>query len=100
MRIVAAAIKYRLKSDPTTERYVQGPNHAYCIEWFSCADIPQRDRVDGDEQGFMTDAGDFVDRRAAYDIAEKAGQLRSPRADRTLYSEFVDYTKQEIRNRY
>lgn len=93
MKIVAAAIRYRLKSDPDTERYVQGANHAQCIEWFSCADIYQKDRVDGDESGFMTDAGDFVDRKTAYEIAERAGQLKCVRDDRVLYSEYVNYTK-------
>lgn len=93
MKIAAAAIRYRLKTDPNTERYVQGANHAQCIEFFSFAEIYQRDRVDGDESGFMTDAGDFVDRRTAYEIAEKAGQLKCCRDDRVLYSEYVDYTK-------
>jgi len=93
MKIVASAIRYRLKSDPDTERYVQGDNHAQCIEWFSRSDIYQKDRVDGDESGFMTDAGDFVDRKTAYEIAERSGQLKCVRDDRVLYSEYVNYTK-------
>lgn len=91
MKIVAAAIRYRLKSDPHTERYVQGNNHAQCIEQFSLAGIYQRDRIPSDESGFMTDAGDFVDRTTAYEIAERQGQLKSVREDRVLYSEFVNY---------
>lgn len=96
MKIAAAAIRYRLKAEPDVERYVQGPNHAYCIEWFASAGIYQRDRVDGDTSGFMTDVGDFVDRKTAYEIAERAGQLKCLREDRTLYSEFVNYKIDKI----
>lgn len=38
-------------------------------------------------QGFLTSKGTFVDRSTAYDIAEKAGQLKASDSQRVLYSE-------------
>ncbi len=38
-------------------------------------------------QGFVTDAGDFVDRKTAARIAVKAGQITRPQWGSRLYSE-------------
>lgn len=91
-KISCACIKFRLKSDPLTDRYIEGNSHADCISWFSFADIPARDRsTDEEVQGFMTTSGRFVDRSEAYEIAKAAGQLSYERPDKTLYSEFCNY---------
>lgn len=91
-KIKCAAIRYALKNSPADIKYTWGANHAQCIQWFACAEIYQRDRVPEVEQsGFLTTDGEFVDRKTAYEIAEAAGQLRCPREDRILYSEFCKY---------
>lgn len=91
-RIKSACIKYQLKSDPGTDRYVEGSSHADCISWFSAADLYIRERIPEKEvQGFMTTEGRFIDRIEAYRIAEEAGQLTHSRKDQVLYSEFCIY---------
>lgn len=91
-RIKSACIKYQLKSDQGTDRYVEGASHADCISWFSAADLYIRDRVPEKEvQGFMTTEGRFIDRIEAYRIANEAGQLTHSRRDQVLYSEFCIY---------
>ena len=49
-----------------------------------------------EQSGLLTNEDRFVDREEAYKIAEAAGQLKSPRIDRTLYSEFCNYLPDSI----
>jgi len=91
-RIKAAAIKYRLKGQEEFD-IVWGPNHAYCINWFSFADIYRSMRdLKNEQQGFLTNTERFVDRVEALEIAINAGQIdkETYRYDE-LYSEFVRY---------
>lgn len=90
MKIKAAAIRYRLKSDPETDKVVWGYNHSYCYDWLSAADIYSFMRIpEHEEEGFLTDTGEFVDRYRAYEIAKEAGQLQYEREDKRLISEMV-----------
>ncbi|RUV69696.1 MAG: hypothetical protein EOR26_05215 [Mesorhizobium sp.] len=41
----------------------------------------------GEDQGFLTSTGRFVDRKHAVDIARAAGQIETPRWPPDLYSE-------------
>lgn len=94
-RITAAAIKYFLKIDPDTPQIVKGANHAQCIEWFGLAELYRPLRVmEKEEQGFLTSTGRFVNRREAYVIASRSGQLVSncpSYCEGHLYSEYVNY---------
>ena len=38
-KIKCATIKYRLKDDPETDRFVDSCNHAWCIESLAAADL-------------------------------------------------------------
>ena len=77
-KISSAAIKFYLKSDPDNAQYTWGANHGQCIEWFGCMGYYTTMRcMDKEVQGFMTTLGRFVDRKEAYQIAKKAGQLIS-----------------------
>lgn len=90
-RIQNACIKWRYINS-TEVKYAVGWNHAQCMDWFSTADIPAKDRdLDFEKYGFLTTSDRFVDRKEAYKIAKTAGQLRFERDDETLYSEFVKY---------
>lgn len=92
MKIACAAIKYRTLDDPSTVKYVSGRRHSDCIAQFAEMGLLAKYRVD-EESGFMTDAGDFVDRKTAYEIAERHNQLIAEREDRVLYSEFVNLSQ-------
>ena len=72
-RIIAAAI---MKGG----RIFVGSRHHIII---NCADPPGSLR--GGEQGFITDTGEFVNRRDAADIAYFCGQIEKPKL--TLFSE-------------
>lgn len=75
-KIKSAAIKYFLKSDPETPRVAYGYDHSQCIRYFSLAEYYSSMRCTEKEvQGFLTTTNRFVDRREAYQIAKKAGQL-------------------------
>lgn len=75
-KINSAAIKYFLKSDPETPCITWGASHGQCIEWFSFAGYYSSMRcMDKEVQGFLTTTGRFVDRKEAYQIAKKQGQL-------------------------
>lgn len=88
MRIKAAAIRYRLKSEPDMDKVVWGPYHYSCRDWFMLADIyPSMRILDLEEEGFLTDTGKFVDRYRAYEIAKEAGQLKYEDASKRLISE-------------
>lgn len=92
-RIAGAAIKWR-KKDETEERIVHGINHAYCIDWFSCAELYSSKRdMEFEKQGFITTDGRFVDRSETLYIARCAGQIPSNYDKSLLYSEYVDYSK-------
>lgn len=91
-RIKCAAIRWCYANESSADSIVTGANHAQCIEWFGMADIYRNQRnLDVEEQGFLTTADRFVDRKEAYMIAEAAGQLNSTRSDRILYSEYCNY---------
>ena len=91
-KIKCAAIQYYLKSDPDTPRITWGANHAQCINWFSFADIYTSERImDKELQGFLTTEDRFADRKEAYQIAKREGQLHFEREDGVLFSEFCDY---------
>lgn len=89
-KILCAAIKY-------SGGVILGPNHANCL--FMLAEIrgTHASRAD-DEQGFVTTTNRFVDRKEAYDIAEREGQLtgKNPSRQRILYSEFCKYAEGSI----
>lgn len=90
--IQCAAIKWCYADETEATRIVRGHNHAYCIAYFSAADIYSTMRnMSLEQSGFLTNEDRFVDRGEAYRIAEAAGQLKSPRIDRILYSEFCNY---------
>lgn len=92
-KIKSACIKYRLISDPDTDRFVTGYSHGSCIDWFSAADIYPPSRINEYEvAGFMTTEGRFVDRIEAYKIAEAAGQLIKPNSLGSLHSYEVKYS--------
>lgn len=86
VRIVAAAVKFGdlVISLPAPDR------HHHIIH---AAARLRGKPGSGDAQGFLTSEGRFVDRKAAWAIAEAAGQLleRAPTDKRggTLYSEDV-----------
>lgn len=88
-RIMCAAIQYQLRGESII-RYMRGANHADCAKQFEWHGIKASDRCN-EEQGFLTNAFEFVDRQEAYAIAEESGQLVSKRDDRTLFSENIDY---------
>ena len=88
MKIKAAAIRYRLVSEPDTDRVVWGYSHTYCRDWFMCAEIyPNMRLPEYEEEGFLTDSGEFVDRMRAYEIAKEAGQLLCENANKRLVSD-------------
>lgn len=90
MKIKAAAIKYRLKDDPGVDRFTWGHAHSYCRHWFLFAEVYPSMRIpEHEEEGFLTDTGEFVDREQAYLIAREAGQLKHECADGRLISENV-----------
>lgn len=92
MKITAAAIRYRLKSKPDVEKIVWGPYHYYCRDWFMLAEIyPSMRILELEEEGFLTDTEEFVDRYKAYKIAKEAGQLKYEREDGRLISEMVSF---------
>lgn len=99
MKVMCAAIQY---IDPRTGNKctVVGPNHGYCIEHLSMLDQEKgyeylRTRNKSlDEQGFMISTPDgleFADRKKAYDVAKKAGQLIREMANGLLDSYNVNY---------
>lgn len=90
-KIKCATIKYRLKDDPETDRFVDSCNHAWCIESLAAADLPVIKRIPKyEEQGFTTTFNRFVDRREALEIAKNAGQVSSTYNKNELFSEFVN----------
>lgn len=75
-KIKCAAIKYFLKIAPDEAQVTWGANHGQCIEWFGFAGYYSSMRcMDKEIQGFLTTSGRFVDRREAYQIAKRQGQL-------------------------
>lgn len=85
-RIVSAAIRYIFKDG--TEHIATGRRHAEIREDF----VMERKSLGKPMpvesfDGFMTDAGEFLEREAAMDVARAAGQLRFQTARRTLNSE-------------
>lgn len=88
--IRSACIKYRVRENPYQDLFVEGPNHSACLDWFGCVGLYHRVE-NAEEQGFMTTEGRFVDRRTAYKIAWRAGQLISENGDRILQSYNVRY---------
>lgn len=80
--IRSAAIEYHLKGEDTP-RYMEGANHAQCIETFSFMELFSSKRnMSKEKQGFMTTTGRFVDRIEAYQIAKAANQLNNQRSDK------------------
>lgn len=94
--IISAACKFSFKDTSKADLITTGNNHADCINWLSFADIPYIS-IDKSKtiQGFMTSKNRFVSRYEAYQIAEAANQLSSIRSDKILYSEYVNYRKDD-----
>jgi hypothetical protein len=69
---------------------VRGHRHNNCIR--TASEIPkyQGEKWHGDDQGFITSTGRYVDRKEAFEIASKANQLKydlSRATTKELYSE-------------
>lgn len=78
MKIIAAAVK-------VGDKTYQGRRHFECIK---AAFLETQQRVMQDQQGFLTDTGEFVSRRAAMKIARNAGQLKEKTINKEkLFSE-------------
>lgn len=94
--IISAACKFSFKDTTKDDLITTGRSHADCINWLSFADIPYSS-IDKSKtiQGFMTSTNRFVSREDAYQIAETANQLTLSRSDKILYSEYVNYRKDD-----
>ena len=91
-KIKCAAIKYRLISEPETDKIVGGYDHAYCMDYFRLAEIYPNKRIEAAEmEGFLTTSDRFVDRYEAYEIALKAGQINFEDENHILKSYNVNY---------
>lgn len=69
---------------------VRGHRHHNCIR--TASEIPkyEGEKWHGDDQGFITSTGRYVDRKEAFEIASKANQLKydlSRATTKELYSE-------------
>jgi hypothetical protein len=80
MKIEKAAIRYQ-------DRICTGWRHASIgIEMLKAGICPMP-YPGGDAQGFVTDVGEFVDRKIALDIAKNAGQIKNSIHHTMLFSE-------------
>ncbi len=92
MKIKSAAIQYQLKAEPGIAHIVTGYFHSYCLEALSCMDLYPNLRIaECEKEGYITDTGDFINRKEAYLIAEKAGQIKNKNEAGILYSYNVNY---------
>lgn len=73
--------------------YTGWRHHTIGLDMVNNGDCP-RPFPSGDKQGFVTNDGVFVDRKTAYDIAKKAGQLIQEFMDgkSILFSEMLWYS--------
>ena len=78
MKIKCAAIKIK------SGQIFEGRSHAVCYQVMKDAGVSRID-ARNDEQGFVTDTGDFVDRYKAAEIAFEAGQTK--KLESPLFSE-------------
>lgn len=77
MRVIAAAVM-------VDGKVYRGTRHGECIK---IAVLNGAKRVNQDQQGFLTDSGEYVNREDAARLAFQCGQIATPK--RKLYSEDV-----------
>lgn len=91
MRIKSAAVRWAYANE-TTPHITTGHSHSHCYEALTCCEVYENKRnPDVEQEGFVTDTGEFVDRYKAYQIAKEAGQLISESPSETLKAYNVRY---------
>ena len=84
--ITSAAILFTLKNGKTHLR--TGPRHVLVRDDFHSERIRNGwPNIAGEEEGFYTRSGQFLDRTKAMDLARENGQLRRPTTRTELNSE-------------
>jgi hypothetical protein len=76
------AIKSAAVKDPETGKIFEGPMHFYAFEKMEAAGYNPEHLYDNDKfpQGFITNGGEFLDRRQAFTRAEEMDQLLKPKS--------------------